>query len=184
METFKQTEFETSALSFPVRDLSPFIQVIREKYTRDGAEGMEPHFTAHYPFVQSAHELNSYSNTIQQICTSIAPFSVRIRKIEMFSNGVIYLKPESELDTAEVMKTFARALPDFPPYHGKIPIDDLHSHITLATAYDDSQRNNVIASIEKQLNDILPISIEVSTLNMYVRNDGRWYFYKSFPIGV
>jgi 2'-5' RNA ligase len=184
MQTFHQTEFETSALSFPVKELIPHIQDIREKYTLDGAAGMEPHFTAHFPFVTSSDELSRYRQTIQQICRSIPPFTIRIRKIDRFPNGVIYLKPESDLDTDAVMKDCAQALPDYPPYHGTIPIEDLHSHITLATIYEHDQRNAVFAEIESRLHAVLPISAKITTLNMYVKNSGRWYFYESFPIGI
>jgi hypothetical protein len=46
------------------------------------------------------------------------------------------------------------------------------------------QWDNVIAEIGIQLHAILPIDVEISTLSLYVRNLGRWYFYESFPTGI
>jgi 2'-5' RNA ligase len=183
MKSFDHSQFEVSALSFPATKLIPYIQSLREKYTRDGAEGMEPHFTAHYPFVSSKAGLDSRRKVISEVCRTIRPFSVKVREIAQFPNGVIYLKPEATIDTAEIMKTFARNLPDFPPYEGKIPLDQLHSHITVATTYDPQKKDKVLGEIARALSDVRPIAFDVAALNMYARNQGRWFFYESFELG-
>ncbi len=183
MDYIKNTNFETSALTFPIKELIDLIQPFRVLHTKDGSEGMIPHFTAHYPFVKSNIEFLKYENELRTLCSKIKPFEIEIKSIERFEdNGVLYFKPESDIDISEIMKRFAYTFKTMLPYDGKIKIEDLKPHITIATL-NIEKFDQIEKEINQRIKDYIPMSLNINELWLVVKHDNKWLKYKSYNIG-
>ncbi len=175
MEDYTGSNFAESALILPVREIESIAQPYRHNHTTDGAMGLLPHVTILYPFVSFSEWNAGVRKTLETSLGSKSPFCFELTQVNSFpSHRTLFLDPAPNQDILDLTRTIARAFPDYPPYDGKIPIDKLHPHVTIATTSTDQQLTKLEMSFSQDIRDQLPIVITANEVWFVVKSGNRW----------
>ena len=149
-----------------VAEAEPLVGAWRRAHTDDGRDGMPPHVTLIYPFVDDA----SLPGRVADVGAVVARFRVFdcvFARTGRFDR-VLYLSPAQDEIFRAMTAALARAFPDTPPYGGRY--DDVVPHLTVAQSDDDA----LLAAIELDLRARLPIETRVAAATLMHLVDGRW----------
>jgi 2'-5' RNA ligase len=127
------------------------------RYAADTLVRVPAHFTVLFPFVP-LERLDSASQTVREICASIAPFDITLSGYDSFP-GVAFM---TALDPEPIQAVFRRiyaAFPECPPYEGAYG-NDLHPHMTVGEFASEAEQEAAI------LPHYEPISFRVDRLHV------------------
>jgi len=185
MQKLESGRFSLSALIVPVLSLHDCIQACREEHTRSGADGLIPHITVLYPFVASEAEYVGDRARLRELCATIEPFSVVLEGTGRFpEGGVLYIRPEPVAGLLSVTMQFVNAFPHMHPYEGKIPVEKLKPHVTVAVNNDGKELDRIEDELKMRALCELPLALEITEIWLAVRSGGTWYERDRFRLGT
>ncbi len=134
------------------------------------------HITALGPF--DAAPGAAALEAIAAIAAATAPMTVRLARLAQFPNGIIHLRPEPEGGLREVSARLAREFPEHPPYGGRFG-DVVEPHLTVdAVGVEVS-----LASTQRLLADILPVTCELTELQLAWWESGNCHVQQVWSLG-
>jgi len=173
--TQQQEPFEESALVLHLPGLEESIQPLRERYTVDGAQGVPPHITIVYPFVEHKAWTAAAAQSLQTASSSIPPLRLTLGRLAWFDEaGVLFLEPEPADDIVGVIRALAGVFPGCPPYGGAIGLDELVPHVSIAVISHGEDRARVEREVRVVVDDLLPVEVVVDQVSLLARRSRRW----------
>ena len=142
-----------TAIVVPVPEAEPATELWRRQYTQDGADGMPPHVTLLYPFVDDSLLVAGQVRTLRNTLAEFQPFDFVLAKFAEFPASaaiarVLYLAPEPPDPFREMTAAITAAFPDYPPYGGEFAT--VVPHLTIAEA-DDAPLAEIRAAVARSL---------------------------------
>lgn len=143
-----------TAIVVPVAEAEPAVGRLRRAHTSDGADGMPPHVTLIYPFVDDSRLDELVLDGVRGVLAAFAPFEVRFGAFGRFEADppVLYLEPAPAQPFLDVIAAIAARFPDHPPFGGVH--ETVIPHVTIA--YTDDA--GVLAAAEVEVAAHLPIA--------------------------
>ncbi len=155
----------------------PLVGAHRMQHDPTAARGVPAHVTILYPF---RTELDGDTAArIEEICRSFTAFEASFAAVGRFADeGVVWLRPEPHDVFVALLRAFAAAFPECPPYGGAIA--EVIPHLTVATGLAGTEA----AALESTLTAKLPVIANVERLTLLVEDDrGVWHAERSWPLG-
>jgi 2'-5' RNA ligase len=146
----------------------------RRAHTADGADGMPPHVTLLYPFVDDAALTEADLDAVREVVSAQPAFGFTLARFGEFP-GVLYLAPDPDGPFRELTAALGRAFPEHPPYGGAFA--DVVPHLTLA---EDPAAP--LAEIRADVGRALPIEARADTAAVMRLVDGRWSTHARVPL--
>jgi 2'-5' RNA ligase len=142
-----------TAIVVPVSEAEPATELWRRQYTRDGADGMPPHVTLLYPFVDDSLLVAGQVRTLRNTLAEFQPFEFVLAEFAEFPASattarVLYLAPEPHDPFREMTHAISAPFPDYPPYGGRFAT--VVPHLTIAED-DDAPLAEIRARVAKSL---------------------------------
>ena len=185
MEDYKGRSFSKSALILPVREIESIAQPYRRNYTTDGAMGLLPHVTILYPFVSFSEWSASVLEALESSLGTVSPFRFTLAKLNRFpTHRVLFLNPVPNRVILDLTRKISKAFPDYPPYEGTIPIDELHPHVTIAIGSTDQELVTLEESFRREIADRLPLVITADEVWFVVKSGIRWQRHSTIKLGT
>jgi 2'-5' RNA ligase len=142
-----------TAIVVPVSEAETATELWRRRYTQDGADGMPPHVTLLYPFVDDGLLVAGQVRTLRNTLGEFQPFEFVLGAFAEFPASattarVLYLAPEPSDPFREMTHAISAAFPDYPPYGGEFAT--VVPHLTVAED-DDAPLAEIRANVTKSL---------------------------------
>ena len=175
--------FEVSALILPMRSIEGVIAPFRRKYTSDGAMGVGAHLTLLYPFCGHNEWNAAGARRVEMAAAATPSFTLEFGWVNRFPRDrVLYLEPEPDDRLTTLLHTLAISFPEYPPYGGEIPLEELRPHVTVAVASNEVELGRIEADLLREISPLLPLRVDVSSIWMIVRVEGSWFLLSTFPL--
>jgi 2'-5' RNA ligase len=165
-----------TAIIIPVPQAASVTQVWRQRYTGDGPEGMPPHITLLYPFVDASEVV---AEDVGKVLARFEPVEFTLASTARFAGTrqVLYLKPTPDAVFQAMTNALVAAFPQYPPYEGAF--GEVVPHLTVA----EGVAEGLLARIENQVRRALPIRAQVSQAWLMAYQDSAWRLHTRFPLG-
>jgi 2'-5' RNA ligase len=142
-----------TAIVVQVSEAEPATELWRRQYTQDGADGMPPHVTLLYPFVDDSLLVAGQVRTLRNTLAEFEPVEFVLAEFAEFPASattarVLYLAPEPSEPFREMTHAISAAFPDYPPYGGEFAT--VVPHLTIAED-DDAPLAPIRAKVAKSL---------------------------------
>jgi 2'-5' RNA ligase len=147
-----------TAIIVPFQETERAVDRWRRSHTSDGADGMPPHVTLIYPFVDDAQLVAGQITELRNVLARFSAFDMRFTGFGRFDGppAVLYLDPDPAQAFLEMIDAIAEQFPEFPPFGGQF--DSVVPHLTIA--YSDEPA--VLDAAEQAVAAHLPISARAS----------------------
>ena len=142
--------------------------------------GIPPHVTLVFPFAPAAEIDETLIAALREIVARVGAFEVEFRETARWPE-LVYLPPEPAAPFTQLTEALVARFPEYPPYEGTIPLDQIVPHLTVASG-DASLFDEVEADVRRHL----PITAHVreAVLLEEVEPDwGRWQVRARLPLG-
>jgi 2'-5' RNA ligase len=145
------------------------------------AKGIPPHVTLLYPWRTLPLDDRDI-DAVRATVANCAAFSITFSAIGRFpSDRVLYLKVQNNGPLRTLMQAIHRAFPETPPYGGKFL--EVIPHLTIATAENDFQLDQLEQEVHAGLEADLPLSAEVPSVIVAQENlNGIWSTVAELPL--
>ena len=184
MEEYAGHTFFMSALILPVREIESVAQPYRRKYTDDGALGVLPHVALLYPFVTQTEWTPGVRQALEKGLSPFSPFNFELVGVSRFrAQKVLFLDPVPKDVILELGKSVAETFPNYPLYEGRIPLEELHPHVTIAIASTDQEFIEIEESFSREISGRLPTTISANEVWFIVKADNRWQCHTKISLG-
>jgi 2'-5' RNA ligase len=162
-----------TAIIVPVLEVEPAIERWRREYTQAGADGMPPHVTLLFPFVDDAVLVTGQIRQIRGILESFEPFDFVLDELREFAPPgttapVLYLAPDPAVPFEEVTAALAGAFREYPPYGGEFTT--VIPHLTVAHDHEAP-----LAEIRADVAPALPIGARAEEAWVMRQGDDGWH---------
>lgn len=97
---------------------------------------------------------------VSRIAQAAGPFDVKLAQVGEFPDGVLYLRPEPDLQLRELTSRLVAAFPAFPPYGGRY--DDVTPHLTL----DRRSAKVTPATVRSSVAHLLPLTVTIDRIDL------------------
>lgn len=174
-------KYDLSALDIQISNAGEIIEKYRKKYTSDGAKGMPPHITLLYPFLKTNEYTQQNHNILVDVISKMQPFSFRFEGVDRFP-GVLYLKVSQKEKIINIIQKIVHEFPDFLPYGGKFPINELTPHLSIAVSSSEKKLDFIEQEFINEIGIMNLDSIFVEYLSLSVRISGNWIQLSSFQL--
>jgi 2'-5' RNA ligase len=168
-----------TAIVVVVPEAEPAVDLVRRRHAATGAEGMPAHITLLYPFIDSNLLVCGRIARLRDCLASFAPFDGELDRIARFqrsTEAILWLAPRPSDRFVAMIEALRAAFPQNPPYGGEF--ESLIPHLTVAISGDP----DVLASIEVELTDRLPIPIRVEAVTLFEHTELGWKLRASIPL--
>jgi 2'-5' RNA ligase len=128
---------------------------------------MPAHITALYPFLNENRLTDPVVLRLLDLCAELPALDVEFRRSGRFP-AVLYLDPDPPDGLRRLTNSIAEEWPDAPPYGGIF--DTVIPHLTIAQGAADA----VMAEIENQVLERLPVRTRLLEAWLYVFDGARW----------
>ena len=154
----------------PFDDTPASVASHRRALTGDGADGMPPHVTLLYPFVDAADLTDAVVARLRGVLAAFAPFNVTLARFARFDAQppVLYLEPEPVQLFLAMITALEQEFPAFPPFGGIH--ETLIPHLTLA--YSDVAA--ALDAVEADVGCHLPIHARVTEVSVMEHGAYNW----------
>lgn len=161
-----------TAIIVPVPEAEPTTDQWRRQYTEDGADGMPPHVTLLYPFVDDSVLVAGQIRQVRSILGDFEPFEFVLADFGEFAASgttapVLYLAPDPPDRFREMTNALVGAFPDYPPYGGQFT--SVIPHLTVAEAHKAP-----LVDIRDDVAPALPIRPRAAEARVMRHGDDRW----------
>jgi 2'-5' RNA ligase len=168
-----------TAIVVVVPEAEPAVDLVRRRHTAAGAEGMPAHITLLYPFIDTNLLVSGRIAQLRDCLASFGPFDGeldRIARFQRLNDAILWLAPRASDPFIAMIEALRAEFPEHPPYGGEF--ESLIPHLTVAISGDP----DVLASIEVDLADRLPIPIRVEAVTLFEHTQLRWKLRASIPL--
>ena len=168
-----------TAIVVPVLEACASTGRWRGAYTEDGADGMPPHVTLLYPFIDDGVLRERHVRTVAGIVGARPAFDFTLARFGEFPGGegapaVLYIAPEPDGPFRELTDALAQAFPEHPPYDGAFA--EVVPHLTVAWHHDAP-----VDEIRADVAGALPIAARASEASL-MRFDSHWQTHARTPL--
>src|SRR5216684_4893645 len=162
----------STAIIVPVSEAEPTTDRWRRQYTEDGADGMPPHVTLLYPFVDESVLVAGQIRQIRAILGDFHPFEFELKGLGEFGASgntapVFYLAPDPADRFREMTDALVGAFPDYLPYGGQFT--SVIPHLTVA-----ADHRAPLAGIRDYVAPALPIRAQAAEAQVMRHGDDGW----------
>jgi 2'-5' RNA ligase len=168
-----------TAIVVVVPEAQAAVDLPRRRYTVDGAEGMPPHITLLYPFLDTDLLVPRRIGEVKEALTAFPPFDGELAEVARFEqsvDSVLWLAPRPAERLVAITEALVRAFPDHPPYAGAY--ETTVPHLTVAMSED----GDVLAEIEADLVKKMPIAMRVGSVAIFAHAAKRWKLLTRIPL--
>jgi 2'-5' RNA ligase len=170
-----------TAIVIPVLEARPAADRWRRAYTEGGADGMPPHVTLLYPFVDDESLTERHVRGLAGVAAGRPAFDFALARLGEFPAGagqatVLYLAPEPSEPFAALTEALVRAFPEHPPYGGAFA--EVVPHLTLAW-HPDAPLREIRADVERAL----PIAVRAREAWLMRLGRRGWTAHRRAPLG-
>ena len=99
------------------------------------------------------------------------------------SQRVLFLDLVPKDVILELTRIVAETFPDYPPYEGKIPFEELHPHVTIAIGSTDQELIEIEESFSREISDRLPLVIAADEVWFIVKSGYCWQCHTKIKLG-
>jgi 2'-5' RNA ligase len=171
-----------SALGLLIPEAEPLVAPFRRLYDTSAAQGVPAHITILYPFIPPEDSTPEARDGLRSHFAQFSPFTIALTEPRRFTN-ILYLAPEPSDPIKNLIRQTVRRYPEFLPYNGTIPVDEIIPHLTVAEAADPLHLEEIEAEFRKAARGRLPIRVAVDQVVLIDNTDGRWETRTAFPLG-
>jgi 2'-5' RNA ligase len=165
-----------TALLVPIPRIGPLIDPWRRRHDPVAAEGIPPHVTVLWPFLEQ-HQITAEDvETLRQLFEQFEPFDVDLAQVGMFDEDVLHVLPEPDTPFRELTAAVHAVFPQAPPYEGRHP--DPTPHVTVGHGIPRPSAKHAARSLMLAL----PMRVHVDVVQLWVHS-GDWVPGASFPLG-
>jgi hypothetical protein len=158
----------------------PVIGTYRAQYDPSAADGMPAHVTVLFPFPPPAELTTQDHARLRAIFAAVPAFTCRFAEARTFPGGeVLYLAPEPEAPFRAMIAAVTAAFPQHPPYEGRVPLEAITPHLTIA----DGAEAETIARIADAIRPRLPIVQRVDEVHLMTLDGRAWTSFATYPLG-
>lgn len=145
------------------------------------AKGIPPHVTLLYPWRTPPLDVRDIEAARAAIAICSA-FPITFSGIGRFPRDrTLYLKIQDTLPLYTLMQAIWGAFPDTPPYRGEFR--EVIPHLTIATADNDFELDQLEQEIRLRLDPHLPLSVEAQSIIVAQENlNGIWSTVAELPL--
>jgi 2'-5' RNA ligase len=145
------------------------------------AKGIPPHISLLYPW-RTAPVDDRDIDAVRAAIANCAEFAITLSAIGRFPRKrVVYLKIRDNVPLRELMRAIHGAFPETPPYRGEHR--DVIPHLTIATANDAFELDQLEREIRLNLEAHLPLSVAAQSVIIAQENDnGIWTTGAALPL--
>jgi 2'-5' RNA ligase len=168
-----------TALVVPVRALE---EVVKERTAFYDASFLsaDPNFVhAHITLLSPWAELPTAAELaeVARVARAARPFAVQLVRVGEFPDGVLYLRPEPDVEFRALTSRLVTAFPGYPPYGGRY--GDVNPHLTL----DRRSATVTPATVHASVASLLPLTVTVDRIDLqrWANHDCRRL--RSWPLG-
>jgi hypothetical protein len=168
----------STAIVVLTREAEPVVGSVYGEHSQAGRDGMTPHVTLVVPFIHAVAIDDGIDRRLRGLFGSFASFDYRLRQLEYFESGVLYLPPEPPRPFVELVSALLEEFPEYPPYEGIH--DEVIPHVTVADSDDEALLERIRAEVAPGL----PIRCRAEEATLVERGtDLRWNLRASFALG-
>ncbi len=168
---------EESALIVVVPEAEAAVGDWRLRFDPFAAAGEPAHITILYPFLPPGQIGESVLSELAAIFAASPPIRFVLSRLLHFE-GVIYLAPEPDEQFRRLIEEVSGRYPDFPPYGGMVPPEEIVPHLTVAY-----KGPHLPSDLEARLTECLPIEAYACDVRLIIRGtDGFWGTARHFPL--
>jgi len=177
-------QFDMSALVILAPECESMLAPYRRQYTVDGAVGLPAHVTILYPFCDYKAYDDKLELRLEATLSDVKPFTFTLSRLSRLAqNHVLCLEPSQCDELLTLITSVAKAFPNYPPYGGRIALDQIRPHVTIAA----SPPTDDLAAVEKEFVEstlpLLPTRVVVNDLWLFLKSNGKWQQHMSFRLG-
>jgi 2'-5' RNA ligase len=170
-----------TAIVVPVPEVEPVVERWRRLYTQDGAEGMPPHVTLLFPFVEDDVLVAGQMRELRAILAAFRPFDFSLSSAAEFpaSRGgapVLYLAPKPEGPFRKLTLALVDAFPQHQPYGGQFT--DVIPHLTVA-ATQGAPFDEILRAVAPAL----PVEVTAREVHLMRYGDDGWRMKSRLHLG-
>jgi 2'-5' RNA ligase len=168
-----------TAIVVVVPEAEPAVDLARRRHAADGADGMPAHITLLYPFIDTSLLVSGRIAQLRECLASFAPFDgelSRIARFQRLNDAILWLAPRAPDPYTAMIEALRGEFPEHPPYGGEF--ESIIPHLTVAISGDP----DVLASIEVELTDRLPIPNRVEAVTLFEHTELGWKPRSSIPL--
>lgn len=126
------------------------------------AKGIPPHISLLYPW-RTPPLSDADIETVRAAIANYTPFSIAFSAIGRFPRKrVLYLKIRDNSQLRKLMQAVHGAFPETPPYRGEH--EEVIPHLTIATADNDFDLDQLEEEVTRRLQPRLPLSVEAQSV--------------------
>jgi 2'-5' RNA ligase len=185
MEEYSGGNFSLSALILPIPEIASVAQPYRRRDTTDGAMGVLPHITILYPFITHSEWNPGFRENLETRLSTFSPFTFKLARLNHFpTNRTLFLDPVPHEPILDLTRALVKMFPDYLPYEGAIPLDELYPHVTIATGSTDQDLYEIEESFSREIADQLPLAITAREVWFIVKSGNCWQRHTTIPLGV
>jgi 2'-5' RNA ligase len=158
----------SSGLVLLAPELGPVIDDLRARHDPAARQGMPPHVTLLYPFMDPVKFGPSRRARLAEVIRGFPALELSFSKIGRFPE-VLWVAPEPAEPIAAMVQAIAAAFPDFPPYGGQF--ETVIPHVTVAHG-----EGLDLAALEPQLRGRFPrpVTARVDAVSMFTTVRRKW----------
>ena len=158
-----------SGVIITIPEVEPLVGTIRNAHDRVARLGVPAHITLLYPWYTPPIDDDALTR-LRAAIERFEPYPLIFRGIGRFERA-LYLRPDDDGQTLDLMARICAAFPAHPPYGGQFT--QQVPHLTVAEA--DGSLEPLITTFAPSLLAGLPIKTSVSAVTvMESGDDGRW----------
>lgn len=163
-------------LQFP--HLTPVFSLWRESIE---AKGIPPHVSLLYPWRTPPLDERAI-DAVRAVIANRTAFPIAFSAIGRFPRDrAVYLKIQNNLPLRVLMQAIHSAFPETPPYGGRF--FQVIPHLTIATAENDFELDQLEQEVHARLEAHLPLSVEARSVIVAQQNlNGIWSTVAELPL--
>lgn len=164
-----------TALAAVVPEAEPVVGRWRLRFDPSAAVGVPAHVTVLVPFLPIERIDAAVRDELGAIFGGHAPFTVRFDRCRRFP-GVLYLAPTPDRPFRALTEAVVARWPEAPPYGGRFA--EIIPHLTVA----DGQDGATLDEVEAALTARLPVTADITSIDLFVSGGDRFHRHAGFPL--
>lgn len=172
-------EVEERGLTILVPEAETFVRSFRAQYDSLSATVIPAHISINHPFCPAAESESRLEEILADLFSGIAAFKFALTEVRRFPEA-LYLVPEPEERFKELIEAAADRFPESPPYEGRF--EDIIPHLTVAYLEDAQEIDAMSDVLFAAAAEVLPISGEITHVQLIEKVGGSWRERRSFRL--
>jgi 2'-5' RNA ligase len=167
-----------TAIVIAVPESDPIVERWIREHTTAGADGMPPHITLLYPFVDTSQYAARLGGHVEDVLrrADVMPIRFALASTAYFHGdpSTLYLAPEPAAPFTALTDALAHEFPAHPPYGGIH--EEVIPHLTVAQSKD----LDLLSRIEDDVSEHLPVDALATEAQLMERAPQGWRVRREF----